>query len=229
MCAEKKIDRRRVLSFVRRRGRITPSQEKALKDLWPVYGVEPHEPFNGEKLFGNLASVTLEIGFGNGSSLAAAAQKNPQRNYVGVEVHEPGVGHLMNLLDKGGIGNVRIFCQDAVEVVRDLIQDAALDRVNLFFPDPWPKKRHHKRRIVSPDFAELVSVKLRQGGCFHIATDWDEYACHITDTLEGCKNFERIDGKIYHQLRLEDRSTTRFEKRGLLLGHPVRDILYAKI
>jgi len=229
MCAEKKIDRRRVLSFVRRRGRITPSQEKALKDLWPVYGVEPHEPFNGEKLFGNLASVTLEIGFGNGSSLAAAAQKNPQRNYVGVEVHEPGVGHLMNLLDKGGIGNVRIFCQDAVEVVRDLIQDAALDRVNLFFPDPWPKKRHHKRRIVSPDFAELVSVKLRQGGCFHIATDWDEYACHITDTLEGCKNLERIDGNIYHQLRLEDRSMTRFEKRGLLLGHPVRDILYAKI
>jgi tRNA (guanine-N7-)-methyltransferase len=229
MCPEKNIDRRHVLSFVRRRGRITPSQKKALVDLWPVYGIEPDEPFNGEKLFGNLAPVTLEIGFGNGSSLAAAAQKNPQRNYVGIEVHEPGVGHLMSLLDKGGIENVRIFCRDAVEVVRDLTQDAALDRVNLFFPDPWPKKRHHKRRIVSPDFAELVSVKLRPGGCFHVATDWDEYACHITDTLEACKNFEPIDGKTFHQLKLADRSMTRFEKRGLLLGHPVWDMMYTRI
>jgi tRNA (guanine-N7-)-methyltransferase len=229
MYAEKNIDRRHILSFVRRRGRITSSQKKALENLWPIYGAEPDEPFNGEKLFGNLAPVTLEIGFGNGISLAAAAQKNPQRNYVGVEVHEPGIGHLMNLLDKGGIENVRIFCRDAVEVVRDLTQDATLDRVNLFFPDPWPKKRHHKRRIVSPDFAKLVSVKLRPGGCFHVATDWDEYACHITDTLEGCKNFERIDGEIHHQLKLADRSMTRFEKRGLLLGHPVRDMIYARI
>jgi tRNA (guanine-N7-)-methyltransferase len=135
----------------------------------------------------------------------------------------------MSLLDKGGIENVRVFCRDAVEVVRDLTQDATLDRVNLFFPDPWPKKRHHKRRIVSPDFAELVSVKLRPGGCFHVATDWDEYAYHITGTLEACKNFQRIDGKASHQLRLTDRSMTRFEKRGLLLGHPVRDMIYARV
>ena len=216
--------KRRVRSFVRRPGRMTPSQARALDTLWPVYGVE----FDGQRLdfttvFKRDADVILEIGYGNGDTLVAMAAANPDRNYLGVEVHEPGVGHCMIAAEQRELTNLRLIMHDAIEVLSEQIPDGSLARVNLYFPDPWPKKRHHKRRLIQPPFLDLVADKLRPGGEFCIATDWANYAEHIDETLAGSPRF-RVDLARDHVGDAPiDRPVTKFERRGLSKGHRIRD------
>jgi len=213
---------------VRREGRLTRSQARALETLWPRWGVEPEGLLDPDTLFGRSAPRTLEIGFGNGESLAAMAQAAPEQDFLGIEVHRPGVGHLLLRIEELGLTNVRVICQDAVEVLERHIPDESLDRVLLFFPDPWPKKRHHKRRILKPDFIALVARKLKPGGIFHMATDWEDYAQHMLAVLEASPRFRNTAPGGGFVPRPEDRPLTRFEQRGLRLGHGVWDLVYRK-
>lgn len=217
-----------IRSFVRRRGRITSSQKLALATHWSQYGIDLKGSFCPKTVFGRDAPLTIEIGFGNGGNLADNAERNPANNYLGIEVHEPGIGNLMNVLAKRGIDHVRIFKGDAVEILRDWIENESIDRINLYFPDPWPKKRHRKRRLVSDYFADLVSRKLKSGGFFHIATDWSEYADQIASVLEKNATLTNSTNTNFSREQIENRSVTRFEKRGLSLGHEVQDIIFVK-
>ena len=218
---------RAVRSFVRRAGRMTGAQERALQELWPRYGVPAGDgPLELADLFGRDAPCTLEIGFGNGEHLAARALAEPQRNFLGVEVHRPGIGHLLRAAAAAGLTNLRIIEQDAVEVLGSRIAAAALDEVQVLFPDPWPKKRHHKRRLIQPEFALLVASRLRPRGRLHLATDWAPYAQHMQLVLDACPLLAPhapLAGEAGTA-----RAATRFERRGLRLGHAVRDLLYER-
>lgn len=213
---------RRIRSFVLRAGRITSAQQQALDTVWPRYGVEPADaPFDFAALFGRNAPVILEIGFGNGESLAVMAEQNPEHDFLGIEVHRPGVGHILQLVQARQLNNVRLICADAVEILRRNIPDRCLTGVNLFFPDPWPKKRHHKRRIVHPGFIELVASKLQPGGLFHFATDWQDYMEHVVAVMNVSKSYARVDtGEAL------PRPATKFQRRGQKLGHGVWDLVY---
>ena len=215
---------RRVRSFVRRPGRITPSQTRALDDLWPDVGVEyDGQPLDLVTLYGRDAEVVLEIGYGNGDTLVEMAAANPEQNFLGVEVHEPGVGHCLIAAEQRGITNLRLIMHDAIEVLSEQIPDGSLARINLYFPDPWPKKRHHKRRLIQPTFLELAARKLRPEGQLFIATDWANYAEHIDETLEASDRF-RVDLTREHAGDAPiDRPVTKFERRGLAKGHRIRD------
>ncbi|MCO6413781.1 MAG: tRNA (guanosine(46)-N7)-methyltransferase TrmB, partial [Thiogranum sp.] len=180
---------RRIRSFVRREGRLTPGQQRALERSWPRFGLEFDAPFDAVEAFGRRAPLTLEIGFGNGASLAQMAANEPEADFIGIEVHRPGVGHLLQELETRGPGNVRIFCHDAVEVLERKIPDRCLDRALLFFPDPWPKRKHHKRRILQPAFVALIAAKLKSGGIFHMATDWQPYADQMLDVMQASAEF----------------------------------------
>jgi tRNA (guanine-N7-)-methyltransferase len=223
---------RTVRSYVRREGRITPGQQRAMDSLWPRYGV-PLETgaarLDPGSLFGNDRPVVLEIGFGNGDSLAAMAQAHPEWNYLGIEVHRPGVGRLLQTLDVQEITNVRVLERDAVEILRDALPAASLDRVQLFFPDPWPKKKHHKRRIVQPAFLDLLYRVLKPGGIFHAATDWEHYALHMLAVLDADARFANLAGRGSFSPRPADRPLTKFEDRGKRLGHGVWDLLYRRL
>jgi len=176
--------RRAVRSFVRRAGRITQSQQRALDELWPVYGVSyTGRPLEFDELFGTDQPVVAEIGFGNGETLVQLAAANPDQNFLGIEVHEPGVGHCLLKAKEAGIENLRIIAHDAIDVLTHQVRPRSLSRLNLYFPDPWPKKRHHKRRIVQPAFLDLVADRLVDGGTLNIATDWANYAEHIDEVL----------------------------------------------
>ncbi|MEE8426810.1 MAG: tRNA (guanosine(46)-N7)-methyltransferase TrmB, partial [Woeseiaceae bacterium] len=171
---------RTIRSFVRRAGRLTPPQQKALLDLWPRFGIEfSDQHLNFADLFPANEKMCLEIGFGNGDTLVQQAQENPQQNHIGIEVHEPGVGHCLIAAQKANIDNLRLIIHDAIEVLQQQVPLSSLNRINLYFPDPWPKKRHHKRRIVQTPFLRLIADKLVDGGCLCIATDWADYAGHI--------------------------------------------------
>lgn len=221
--------KRRIRSFVRREGRLTPGQQRALDTLWPRFGLDlPAQSADLKALLAGERPVTLEIGFGNGASLAQMAAADPGQRFIGIEVHRPGVGHLLQLVEKGGLENVRVICDDAVEVLQAHIPDGSLDRLLLFFADPWPKKRHHKRRIVQPNFVELVAKKLKPGGIFHAATDWEDYAEHMREVLEAAPDFENVMGPGQYSERPDYRPVTRFEQRGQRLGHGVRDLLYRR-
>ena len=215
---------RTVRSFVRRTGRMTPGQERALTELWPQYGLDyTPAPLCPADVFGRSADLVLEIGFGNGESLVGQAAANPELDYIGIEVHEPGVGHCMLHASRAGLSNLRIVCQDAIDVLQEQIPDQSLGRVNLYFPDPWPKKKHHKRRIVQPAFLELIAARLKHGGALHIATDWANYAEHIDDVLARSGLF-RVDERREHAGdNALDLPTTRFERRGLNKGHGIFD------
>lgn len=221
------IDRpghRSVRSYVRRSGRLTPSQQRALETLWPAYGIELcGEPLVPAALFGRVAPVTVEIGFGNGDTLVELAAASPDTDFIGIEVHEPGVGHCLLRIRDLGINNLRLIVHDAIEVLRDHLAPDSIDRINLYFPDPWPKKRHHKRRIVQPAFLETCSRALRRGGALHIATDWQNYAEHIDDVLQASPYF-RVDERREHDgSEPLQRPVTKFEQRGMRRGHRIWD------
>ena len=219
----------RIRSFSGRHGRVTAAQQHALDTLSGRYRFELDESFNAAATFGRTASLILEIGFGNGETLAEVAAANPQQDYLGVEVHRPGVGRLMQLLDQKGLTNVRIYQGDAVELLEQCIGDGTLDGVNLFFPDPWPKKRHHKRRLVTPPFIELIARKLNIGGRFHAATDWENYAEQIGWVLDQNSRLHNLAPSGHFIERPAERPLTKFEQRGIKLGHPVADLIYQRI
>lgn len=213
-----------------RAGRMTVAQERAWRELWPRLGVpDGDDPLGLPALFGRNAPRTLEIGFGNGESLVALAVAHPDRDHLGIEVHRPGVGHLMLRCEAEGLHNVRIVCRDAVEVLERRVADGALDEVLLYFPDPWHKKRHHKRRIVQPAFVDLVVRKLRPGGVFRMATDWQNYAEHMLATVGACAALRNESTTGDYVARPESRPVTRFEQRGHRLGHGVWDLAFRKV
>lgn len=220
---------RRIRSFVRRQGRLTEGQQRSLDTLWPVYGIEPDQPVDFDALFARTAPLTLEIGFGNGASLVNMAAAAPEINFLGIEVHRPGVGHLLYELQQRQISNVRVWCHDAVEILTRRIADHCLDRVLLFFPDPWHKRKHHKRRLVQDDFVALLARKLKPGGLLHMATDWQDYAIHMLKIVEANPEFQNLAGKGGYAERPAERPETRFETRGKRLGHRVQDLLFQRI
>jgi len=222
------VKRRTIKSYVLRQGRLTRGQQLALDQLWPVYGIDfKPERLDLDTLFNRPAAITLEVGFGNGDSLMQQAASKPQNNYLGIEVHRPGVGRLLHLADNAGITNVRVINHDAVEVLQQQIPDQGLDCVQLFFPDPWHKKRHHKRRIVKAEFIQLIHQKLKPGGMFHLATDWHDYAEHMLAEMEQANGFSNTSGKGNYAENT-DRPLTKFERRGQRLGHGVWDLVYRK-
>ena len=220
---------RTIRSFVRREGRITEGQQRALAELLPRYGVPPGDaPIDLTALFGRNAPVHVEIGFGNGDALAAMASAHPHNDYLGIEVHRPGVGALLRQLDAGSIANVRVISADAVQVLEQRIDDDALSAVCLFFPDPWPKKRHHKRRLVQPEFLALLRRKLKVGTRLHFATDWEDYAQHMLKVLSAAEGFENSAGAGQFAPSPTTRPPTKFERRGQRLGHGVWDLIFER-
>ena len=222
---------RPIRSFVMRTGRMTMGQTRALEELWPRYGVEfSPQVLALDETFGRAAPRTLEIGFGNGEHLAALATAHPERDYFGVEVHRPGVGHLLLLASTNNLTNVRASSHDAVEVLREQIAPASLDEVLVLFPDPWHKKRHHKRRLIQPPFVELVASRLRAGGVMRLATDWEEYALQMLEVLTAARGlFANLSPSGDWMPRPEARAPTRFEKRGARLGHGVWDLAFERL
>jgi tRNA (guanine-N7-)-methyltransferase len=215
---------RPIRSFVRRAGRLTGPQQRALQEDWPDYGLD----YEGvtcdfDALFGRNAPVVLEIGFGNGESLVEQAARHPERDFLGIEVHEPGIGHCLIKARAAGVTNLKLVNHDAVEVLEKQVPEGSLERVNLYFPDPWPKKRHHKRRIVRPEFLDLLASRLRPGGSLHIATDWANYAEHIDEMLAATDRFELVECRVHAGDRPLDRPQTKFERRGLRHGHAIWD------
>jgi tRNA (guanine-N7-)-methyltransferase len=223
--------RRPIRSFVLRQGRLTSAQERAFQDLWPRYGIDwsPGSPIDLAELYGNDRPVVLEIGFGNGDSLAEMAERDPGRNWLGIEVHGPGVGHLLLEIERRGLTNLRLVRHDAVEVLSQGIAPGALAGVQLFFPDPWPKRRHRKRRILTPELVDLLARAIRPDGIFHAATDWEPYAQQMLEILESRSgNFENLGGRGGFSPRPPTRPLTRFEVRGERLGHRVRDLMFRR-
>jgi tRNA (guanine-N7-)-methyltransferase len=243
--------KREIRSFVRREGRMTDSQKRALEELWPRYGLEapqgrghgplPRGPLPQGPLpqgqvsqwlsqaFGRTAPVVLEIGFGNGEHLLARAQAEPDKDFVGVEVHRPGAGRVLNRAAAAGLTNLRVACHDAVEVLRDWLPERALAEIVIYFPDPWPKKRHHKRRLVQPDFARLAASRLAPGGLLKLATDWANYAEQMRAVLDAEPALANTAGAAGFIARPAERPLTRFEQRGVKLGHAVFDLVYRRV
>ncbi|HEY6821925.1 MAG TPA: tRNA (guanosine(46)-N7)-methyltransferase TrmB [Burkholderiales bacterium] len=212
-----------IRSYVLRQGRTTPAQKRALDELFPRYGLPfAHERIDAERIFGRRAPLVLEIGSGMGETTAAIAADHPELDFIAVEVHGPGVGSLLKRIREAGLENVRILRHDAVEVLEHMIGDSTLSAVHLFFPDPWPKKRHHKRRLVQPSFAELLAAKLKPGGALHAATDWPEYAQHIEAVFAGNALYKRASGGLVA------RPATKFENRGVKLGHSITELYFTR-
>jgi len=218
---------RPIRSFVLRQGRFSLAQQRAYELLMPRFGV----PFSGEFLdfevvFGRSAPKILEIGFGMGETTARIAQENPENDYFGIEVHSPGVGALLKRIDEQALTNIRIIQHDAVEVVRSMVPPGSLAGIHVYFPDPWPKKRHHKRRLIQAAFAEILATRLSPGGYLHVATDWQEYADHILATLTATPTLVNHHGGFAE--RPADRPETKFEQRGQRLGHASWDVIFEK-
>lgn len=216
------MNQRRIRSFVLRQGRTTPSQQRALDELFPRFGIAyATAPIDPRALFGRAAPLVLEIGSGMGETTAAIALAHPETDFIAIEVHGPGVGSLLKKIEELGLKNLRVIRHDAVEVLEAMVPDGALAGIHLFFPDPWPKKRHHKRRLVQPELAALLARKLAAGGVLHAATDWVEYAEHMESVLGAEPLLERLPAGA-------SRPMTKFERRGLKLGHEVRDLHYRR-
>ena len=214
---------RPIRSYVLRQGRTTPAQQRALEELLPRYGLAfSPQPISFEQVFNRKAPLVLEIGSGMGETTAAIAKARPDADFIAVEVHGPGVGSLLNRISSEGLSNLRVIRHDAAEVLERMIADASLAAVHLFFPDPWPKKRHHKRRLVQAEFAALAARKLAPGGLLHAATDWPDYAEHMNEVLSKEPLLERT------QCGFAQRPATKFEARGRRLGHPIRDLYFRR-
>jgi tRNA (guanine-N7-)-methyltransferase len=214
---------REIRSYVLRQGRTTPAQKRALEELLPKYGIAfSGELLSPEEIFKRKAPLILEIGSGMGETTAAIAQAHPEADFIAVEVHGPGVGSLLNRIEKEKLPNIRIVRHDAVEVLERMVSDGSLAAIHLFFPDPWPKKRHHKRRLVQPSFVLLIKEKLSAGGIVHLATDWPDYAERIEAVFAENAFFEKA------QTGLMERPATKFEARGRRLGNPIRDLYFRR-
>ncbi len=223
---------RHIRSFVRRQGRITDGQQTALTNLWKLYGLSPDNPLDPVAIFGQNAGhapLVLEIGFGMGHSLLEMAKANSEKNYIGIEVHQPGVGALLAGLVEQNITNVKVYSIDAILVLRECILPESLSEVLIYFPDPWHKKRHHKRRLIQVDFIGLLLKVLKPGGIIHCATDWEDYAHHMMEVLSGNISLENTMGKGNFSERPEWRPETKFERRGQRLGHAIFDLIFEKI
>jgi len=228
--AEEEPYMRPIRSFVLRAGRLTEGQKRALDELWPVYRIdECKNQLDFEILFGNDHPVIMEIGFGNGDATWRMALAHPEENYLGVEVHRPGVGHLLLKLENNGISNVRIACEDAVELLRQRIPRGSLAGVRIYFPDPWPKKRHHKRRIIQAPFVELLAERIQPAGILHMVTDWEQYAEHMLEVMHNSRDFENLAPVGKACPKPEWRPATKYEKRGERLGHGVFDLVFRRM
>ena len=221
---------RAIRSFVTRSGRITPAQERALAELWPKYGVDLGAvPLDLDALFGRRARRVAEIGFGNGDNLLALAASRPDEDFLGIEVHRPGVGRLLLQLEERALGNVRVVSADAVEVLERHLGPGGLDEILILFPDPWPKKRHHKRRLIQPAFVALAADRLKNGGTLRLATDWEPYAAEMLATLAAEPRLKNVAAEGGFIPRPAERSPTRFERRGERLGHQVWDLEFRRV
>jgi tRNA (guanine-N7-)-methyltransferase len=221
---------RKVRSFVKREGRLTKGQEAAIEKCWPTMGlVHEQGMLDFSQVFGNDNGVVLEIGFGMGKSLVEMAKNAPELNFIGIEVHRPGVGACLMDADEQQVTNLRVFEHDAVEVLADCIPDGSLTTMQLFFPDPWHKKRHHKRRIVQPEFVESLRKKLKIGGVFHMATDWENYAEHMLEVMQAAPGYENLSENNDYVPRPDNRPLTKFEARGHRLGHGVWDLMFKRV
>lgn len=229
MTTELPTPRRPVRSFVRREGRMTPSQREAFETLWSHYGVTPsNELVDVRAAFPRPAPLVLEIGFGMGDTLATLAAADRERNYLGIEVHRPGIGRLLARLEREQIANVRVMNADAVEVLTSHVADGSVDAVFVFFPDPWPKTRHHKRRLIQAPFVALLARKLRAGGVLHLATDWEHYAQQMLDIVGAEAAFVNRAGAGHYSPRPAYRPLTKFEQRGQRLGHGIWDLVFER-
>lgn len=228
--AQQTEHRRTIKSFVMRAGRMTEGQQRGLEQGWPKFGLEIENGLRDfDEVFGRSAPRTFEIGFGMGHSTLEMAAAASEQDFIGVEVHRPGVGALLNGVMTQNLTNLRVYSCDALEVLRQCVPDASLDRVLLFFPDPWHKARHNKRRIVQPAFAELVRQKLKVGGVLHMATDWEPYAEHMLEVMNVAPGYRNLaaDGRCVE--RPAERPVTKFERRGERLGHGVWDLKFERI
>ena len=216
-----------IRSYVLRQGRFSPGQQRAYAELLPRLGIAYRpESLNFREIFGRAAPAVVEIGSGMGETTVRIAGENPGTDYLAIEVHAPGVGSLLKQLDENAVANVRVVQHDAVEVMRDMVPCDSLAGIHIFFPDPWPKKRHHKRRLIQPAFAELAAARLAPGGYLHVATDWQDYAEHVLGVLlqvPGLRNTAEAFAP-----RPATRPETKFERRGLKLGHGVWDIVFRR-
>jgi tRNA (guanine-N7-)-methyltransferase len=219
---------RRIRSFVLRAGRTTTAQQRALTELWPAYGIDSKDALDIGTIFGRSAPCCLEIGFGTGEVIAHLAETDPQRDYLGIEVHRSGVGRLLLRAEQSGLRNLRVICDDAVEVLRERIADDTFDEVLVFFPDPWHKKRHHKRRLIDAPFAALLAAKLRRGGTLRLATDWQDYAQQMLAVCNATAGLQNQSADATYVDRPQFRPPTRFERRGERLGHGVWDLAFVK-
>jgi len=220
---------RAIKSFVLRQGRLTGAQQNALDNHWKDYGIDFSEQlldYGG--LFDNNNEIVVEIGFGNGKSLLQQAINQPQYNFIGIEVHGPGVGHLIHNANAQGIHNIKVIRHDAIDVLTWQIAENSIYQLQLFFPDPWHKKRHHKRRIIKPAFIEMVQQKLKTGGVFHMATDWQHYARQMLEKMDEAEAFRNVSGNGNYSKTRGGRCETKFERRGIKLGHGVWDLIYEK-
>jgi tRNA (guanine-N7-)-methyltransferase len=220
---------RHIRSFVLRAGRMTAAQERALTELWPSYGVEPGDgPLDLEAVFGRRAPRCLEIGFGVGEVIGSLAENHPHIDYLGIEVHRPGVGRLLLHAEQAALRNLRVICHDAVEVLSRNIDNGSFDEILVFFPDPWHKKRHHKRRLIDPLFIESAADKLRPAGVLRLATDWQAYAEQMLAVCNANPDLASLSADGTYVPRPDFRTPTRFERRGARLGHGVWDLAYTK-
>ncbi len=221
---------RRIQSFVRRDGRMTEAQRRVLVELWPSIGLDfTKNSLDYAQIFGREAPRILEIGFGSGHSLLAIAKTHPEQDFIGIETYQPGIGTLFLGIESQRIQNIRVFYHDAVEVLEHCIPAASLAGVQLFFPDPWPKRRHHKRRLVQPEFVNLVAGKLRTGGIFHLATDWEDYANQMMQVLSACEQFSNLAGAGQFAERSAQRPiTTKFEQRGNQSGRMIWELQFER-
>jgi tRNA (guanine-N7-)-methyltransferase len=226
------MDKRRlrpVRSYVLRQGRLTDAQARALKALWPVYGIdEADTPLDCRQLFGREAPLVVEVGFGDGAATWRMAQAEPDKNFIGIEVHQPGVGRLLQALDARQLDNVRIARADAVDFIRDRLAPDSISELRIYFPDPWPKKRHHKRRIVQAAFLDLLAARLAPGAILHLATDWEPYAEHMLEVIKAHPDFVNQSPDGGYSERPRWRPVTKFERRGDRLGHTSHDLVYRR-
>jgi tRNA (guanine-N7-)-methyltransferase len=221
---------RHIRSFVLRAGRMTPAQERALTELWPAYGVDLGAgPLDLEAIFGRRAPRSLEIGFGVGEVIGSLAEHHPNNDYLGIEVHRPGVGRLLLRAAEAKVRNLRVICHDAVEVLRDQLPNDSFDEILVFFPDPWHKKRHHKRRLIDALFVAALAAKLRPDGVLRLATDWQAYAEQMLAVCNADPHLVSLSPEGTYVARPQFRPPTRFERRGERLGHGVWDLAYAKL